>query len=404
MFVINIFIDLGFTFSSINRGVYRMPAKYSQNDFLKKAKKIHGNKYDYSKVIYIGATQKVLIKCNQCNKEFLQNAHSHLRGAGCPFCADKENSERFSHTKEKFIEKAKDIHGDNYNYDQVNYKRSNQKVKILCKKCGNYFEQTPAHHLNGSGCPQCSHKMSTSKFIEKAKKIYGDKYNYDQVVYKGSEYKVKIYCNICKKYFEQTPHVHLKGKGCKYCNILKNTIRQTTPLKEFVKKAKSVHGDIYDYTQTTYKNSKTSIKIRCKRCNAVFSQNPQKHLSGQGCPFCRGSSGEKIISGWLSSNNIKFIYQKWFVDCRDILPLPFDFYLPDYNTCIEFQGKQHYSPQMFIALYKSQEEGIKKFNQQVYHDKIKKEYCKTQNIPLIVIKYDEDISDKLNSYFYHHNS
>lgn len=376
-----------------------MPAKYTQDQFIEKAKAIHGNKYNYSETLYAGATQKILIKCNYCNKEFLQNAHSHLCGVGCPFCADKKTSERLSSNKGRFVEKAKKVHNNKYDYNEVEYKRSDQKVKIFCKQCNHYFLQTPAHHLNGSGCPLCSSKLTTAEFIKKAKKIYGDKYSYDQVEYQGSECKVKIFCNKCKKYFEQTPHVHLKGKGCKYCNINKRIIQQKMSLEEFIEKAKFVHGDIYDYTQTLYKNSKTKIKIKCKRCNVTFNQNPQKHLNGQGCPFCSSSSGEKIIAGWLSSNKIEFIPQKWFNECKDILPLPFDFYIPSFNVCIEYQGKQHYDPQMFIALYKSKKEGMKKFNQQLYHDIIKKEYCKNCNILLLEIKYNENIIIKLNNFF-----
>lgn len=294
-----------------------------------------------------------------------------------------------------FINKAKIIHDNKYNYDKVEYINSRTKVKIFCNTCKKYFWQNPSSHLLGVGCPSCaikhvqnSLKSTTEIFIKKAIKIHNNKYNYDCVIYKNNAFeKVKIFCNACEKYFYQAPHDHLKGSGCPYC-LGRNKTKES-----FIQEAKKIHGDKYDYNKVEYNGNKTKVKIWCKQCEEYFEQRPNDHLSGHGCPGCSKSKGEDFIHKWLIKNNIKFETQKRFKDCRDKNPLPFDFYLPDYNICIEFQGIQHFieikyfynkHPNSFIVLQK--------------HDKIKKDYCKTHKIILLEINYKDNIIEKLKKH------
>ena len=132
-------------------------------------------------------------------------------------------------------------------------------------------------------------------------------------------------------------------------------------------------------------------------------QLPFQHTNNkQGCPYCTRikSKGEEYIAKWLSNKNILFIREKRFKDCRDKNPLPFDFYLLDYNLCIEFQGQQHYRNSFYIAMKKSKEKGLKLYNKMQLHDKIKKEYCLQNNINFLEIKYNENIEDILKANFY----
>ena len=125
-------------------------------DFIAKANKIHGEgRYDYSEVVYETAIKKVKIICPQ-HGPFMQVPNSHLNGNGCPECAKILNSiDKKSNTAE-FVEKAKAIHGDKYDYSKVDYKFACKKVEIICAKCGNSFYQTPNDHLHGYGCPRCA--------------------------------------------------------------------------------------------------------------------------------------------------------------------------------------------------------------------------------------------------------
>lgn len=239
-------------------------------------------------------------------------------------------------TTDIFINKAKKVHDNKYDYSLVEYKNNKTKVKIICKKHG-IFEQCPNTHLQGRGCLLCTghKKFTTEEFIEKAKKIHGDKFDYSLTEYENDKTKVSI---ICKKHgiFKQTPNVHY-NHGCPDCY----NDRQRFTTQKFIEKSKKIHGDKFDYSLVEYKNIRTKVKICCKK-NGIFYQTPVSNLKGNGCLKCRESKGESEISKFLKKNNIKFIQQKTFKKCKNVRTLPFDFYLPNYNTCIEFDGEQHF--------------------------------------------------------------
>ena len=285
-------------------------------------------------------------------------------------------------TTEEFIQKARLIHGDKYDYSQTVYINSRSKVNIICPKHG-VFLQMPTHHLNGSGCSNCCNNLKPTKeqFIQKAKAIYGDKYDYSLAEYENSYTKIKI---ICPKHgiFLQRPRDHLQHNGCPSCaKVYKPTKEQ------FIEKARIIHGDKYDYSMAEYKNANAKIKIICSK-HGIFLQRANHHLHGMGCPYCKSSKGELFIKNWLDLHNINFETQKKFNDCRLNRTLPFDFYLPTYNTCIEYDGEQHYKA---ISIFGG-EDGLKSCQKR---DKIKTEYCQNNNINLIRIRYDENIENKL---------
>ena len=136
-----------------------------------------------------------------------------------------------------------------------------------------------------------------------------------------------------------------------------------------------------------YLNNKSKIKILCY-IHGEFEQKPYHHLNGVGCPYCRESKGEKEVEKYLKINNIKYIRQYTFDNCRDKRKLPFDFYLPDFNICVEFDGALHFISVQYFG-------GFDKLVDTQKKDKIKTDYCKNNNIKLLRIKYDENISDKM---------
>jgi hypothetical protein len=312
------------------RGCPKCGGKEQSNteEFIEKAKIVHGDLYDYDKVDYINNQIKIIIICRkQGHGDFIQRPDAHLLGSGCPKCG---GSERL--TTKIFIEKAVEVHGDLYNYNKTNYVNSSTKIIITCRKQGHGdFEQKPSEHLFGNGCPKCAGnlKLSTEEFIEKAKIVHGDLYNYDKVDYINTLTKVII---ICGKYghgdFEQMPCNHLQGAGCPVCagKELSNT-------EEFIEKAKIVHGDLYNYNKTNYVNSSTKIIITCrKQGHGDFEQTPNSHICGTGCPKCTARiSLPEII--WLNINQIKPEFRQY-----SILKYKVDGYNPDTNTVYEFHG------------------------------------------------------------------
>ena len=257
--------------------------------FIKKAVKKHGGRYDYSKVEYINCRIKVIIICNE-HGEFMQRPSSHLNGYGCEKCGKSIHKQKLTYTTDIFIEKAKIIHKDTYDYSKVKYINNKTKVSIICKIHGN-FMQTPQSHLNGSGCKKCSdtnftHTIAT--FIEKAKIIHGNKYDYSKVKYINNKTKVNIICKI-HGIFMQTPHSHLNENGCRKCGTIsylkKRFFSYTTD--NFIEKSKIIHGDKYDYSDVKYINSMTKVNIICKN-HGNFMQAPAQHLRGAGCGKCSG--------------------------------------------------------------------------------------------------------------------
>ena len=291
-------------------------------------------------------------------------------------------------TTEEFIKKAKKIHGNKYDYSLVEYIGCSNNVIIICPIHGN-FSQQPLNHLNGAGCKKCAidkQKYVAEEFIERARKIHGDKFDYSLVEYKNTKTKVKLICKTCNKIVEQTPDLHLQGYGCKFCYGKERTT------EEWINKAKKIHGDKYDYSLVEYKNLKEKVKIICS-IHGEFEQLPNNHLSKKyGCPFCNESQGEKEIAKILTEMNIPFERQKKFEDCKNKLPLPFDFYIPSLNLLIEYQGIQHFKPVDFFG-------GEKSFKEIIFRDKIKLQYCNRNDTPnLLIIEDLTDIKNKIETY------
>lgn len=285
------------------------------------------------------------------------------------------------HTTESFVEICNQIRGNKYDYSMVSYMNSKTKVKILCREHG-IFEQTPNNHISKlQDCPKCSpfyfEKKDTNKLIDDFRKIHHDSYDYSMISYTNNKSKVKI---ICSEHgiFEQTPNNHLKRQKCPSCS------KMTTI--SFIEKSQKIHNYKYDYSKTLYIGNMRKVDITCIK-HGIFSQRAGSHLYGNGCPTCLESKGEREIHKILTENNIDFISQYSFEDCKFKNKLKFDFYLIKLNTCIEFDGKQH------IEYYG----GLDSFKKRMKRDSIKNNYCQTKNIKLIRIKYDDDIKSKLLS-------
>ena len=295
-------------------------------------------------------------------------------------------------TTEKFINKARLVHGNKYNYSLVKYKDPKSKIKILCKEHG-MFEQIPYSHLKGHGCCKCGNILTSAKnnyntneFILKSKLTHNN-IDYSLVEFINSRLKVKLICTINGHgWFEQTPDNHInKNKGCPKCAIELRANKKRKTNKEFIKKSNFKHDNKYNYSQVNYINNSTKVKIICPT-HGIFIQTPNNHLFGQGCPSCNDSKGGLEIKKILNKNNIIFIKEYKFKDCKNKKPLPFDFYLPDYNICIEFNGRQHYEPVKIFG-------GVKQLVTQQKNDKIKVDYCNKNNIKLVVIKHSENIEE-----------
>ncbi|MCK9445844.1 hypothetical protein M0Q50_03010 [bacterium] len=351
----------------------------TKDEFIKKSKIVHNNKYDYSLVDYKNNKTKVKIICTE-HGIFETRPDNHTNSkSGCPICANNQ-----LYTREKFIEKSTIVHNNKFDYSLVDYFTGHIKVKIICPEHG-IFEQKPSSHLLGMGCPRCfGLNKNTKDFIKDCMIIHGNKYNYSLVEYINNYTKVKI---ICPEHgiFEQSPNSHLRGKGCQKCYNKKMKYNND----DFIKLSILKHGNKYNYSLVDYKHSNNNVEIICPE-HGVFEQRSSSHINGSGCPMCNDSKGEKEISLLLDSMNIKYERQKKFDDCIDNKKLPFDFYLPDYNVCIEYDGMQHFKSIIYFG-------GLKNLEIVKRHDDIKNKFCEKNNIRLIRIKYNQNIEKILYS-------
>lgn len=349
-------------------------------DIIKEFVEIHGDRYDYSKVVYKNTKTKVIVICKE-HGEFQCNIGDHLGGSNCPKCYTKKKR-----TTEDVIKEFVAVHGDSFDYSLVEYKNSKQSVKIKCNTCDRIYLQTPFKHLSlpVGYCSNCKKRQNTPNKLKILQKIHNNKYEYPNFKYVKNVDKINVICPIHGKFMIEY-NSHRSGAGCQKCA---GTYSYTT--EEFIEKAAPIHDFKYDYSQFIYTNNKTKSTIICPK-HGPWQQTASDHLNGYGCPICRSSKGELAIRKFLNEHSIKFEPQYRINECRNIYPLPFDFgILKDDGTLdflIEFQGEQHFRPVKYAKM--TEEQKINKFNGTVFRDKIKKEFCENNSINILYITYKE---------------
>jgi len=295
--------------------------------------------------------------------------------------------------EKELIDRFNIIHNYKFDYSLMIYKNNFTKIKIICPVHG-IFEQTPKNHLKGNDCFDCSKKKkskTTEKFINQSNIVHNYFYDYSLTQYKNNTIKIKIICPI-HGIFEQLPTSHISGSGCKLCGIEKTKSYTLLGLENFKKISNNIHDNKYNYDKVVYINSYTKVEIICPSHGSFF-QKPNDHISSKcGCPICTESKGEKKIRYYLKLNNINYIQQKTFKKCKNKNELPFDFYLPDLNICIEYDGEQHFRS----VVGWGDEESFKNLQ---LRDNIKNEYCKNNNIELLRISYlNKNIEKTINDF------
>lgn len=285
-------------------------------------------------------------------------------------------------TTEEFIEQCKKTHGDKYDYSKVEYKGYNVKVEIICKEHGSFW-QLPNNHRRGQGCPVCAKPLqnpfrTVEEFIKKARAIHGDKYDYSKVTNPRSGSKVCIICPIHGEFWQFTNN-HLQDCGCPKCSE-----HRSIDTEYFISKSREIHGDRYNYEKSNYINARTPITITCP-IHGDFSQNPQFHMKGGGCPRCSAPRGEVLCENILKKYNIPYKAQfKLINEFFEGSKLFIDFFVKynDKQYFIEYNGRQHYEPIDFFG-------GEEAFNKQCHRDKMLRDFCELHKdkVSLLEIPY-----------------
>lgn len=315
-----------------------MAKKITLSHFIDKASQRHGDIYDYSLSEYKNYLTPVKIICN-VHGVFEQKPNNHLNGAGCQRCASEIVSAKVRGDSDSFINSAINVHGDKFDYSLVEYITTKEKVKIICKKHG-VFEQTPHGHLSGKGCKKCSTKHGGFDNDEfKTRAMQVHGNVYDYSESEYIGYKTPLKI-VCKKHgaFFQDPNNHLQGKGCSIC-----IGRVSFDTESFITAAVSIHGNKFDYSLVNYTLSTEKVKIVCKD-HGVFEQRPANHLSGDGCPICdvKVSKGEVGLFEF-----VKTLAEDAEQSNRQIIkPKELDIVIPSKNIAIEFNGLRYHSDRL----------------------------------------------------------
>lgn len=364
-----------------------MPKKLTTEEWIERAKTRHGDRYDYSKSVYTGSKDKITITCKE-HGDFEVLAQMHVtRGDGCPRCSSIAKGGKLRLTNEEFISRLYSIFGDKYDYSKVEYTGRRGYVTLVCPKHGE-FNAVVNTLLKGVGCLKCGKeekfKETTDSLVQKFKE-YHPELDFSKTIYTGWDSLVTI---TCPKHgdFQVLPNNFLKYKGCPKCSYEEHAEFMRKSFDDFLKDAKYVHGEKYDYSKVDYVDIQTKICIICPE-HGEFWQTPASHIQGSGCPACSGSKGERTICDILLGKGVKFI-QEYTISIPQDINISghayVDFYLPEYNAIIEYNGIQHYEPRMAFG-------GSFKFEQQQARDNYVRQYCKNNNIRLIEIRYDEDV-------------
>jgi|GEM_PF-1105460 len=332
--------------------------------FFKSCEEKHGDKFDYSETKFDTLDGKIDFVCSKHGHQQMQ-ARLHLGVAGCRECAMEVKIELLKFYKDQkqnaaranFKQKATKKHKGFYDYKNVNYINNSTLIEIICPIHGSFCQQ-PSNHLQGSGCEPCGvatradkKRKSLEDFIAEAKIVHGDTYDYRDFEYVTSNTHGIIICsNPDHKPTLITPSHHLDGQGCSECGEEKRDKWRRSSghdTESWIAKARELHGDRYDYSQSEYTGYDCAITIECHEHGLFVLEPAHQHIETErrrGCGECasRESTHSIAIGKWLTEKEYDFIKEWSHPECRDVKVLRFDYFLPDFNTCIEYDGDQHF--------------------------------------------------------------
>lgn len=385
----------------INRK-YSYKTKYTKK-FIFQAIKRYGDIYSYEKTNRVDNNlTKVIVTCPVHGDfevdpyYFLTNSHCK----GCYYCNPPKTGPKIKSNTKEFAEKLKKIFPEYKIADGEEYINNFTKMKFYCIKHKVEFESTPANLLFGkAACPECNREniiesrriFEEEKFIKFMKENFSD-YDILDLHYVDQYTEVSL---VCKKHPDYIIHMtpatikRIKREGRTLCNICNKELSRLKRQNNFFKRAISVHGDAYDFSNAYYESESIPvIGIKCNKCGRIFNMYPQNLINGKGCPCSYRSTGELQIEKWLIDNNIPFkdhvdIPNTKIVGRNSNAGVEIDFCI-EYNSIIywiEYNGEQHYTLCNFFH------NSLEYFEGQLQRDKNVRNYCKEHNIILIEIPW-----------------
>ena len=375
-----------------------MSRRKTTDEFIRESNILHNYKYDYSKVNYIDSHSKVTIIC-PVHGEFLQTPDKHVNGQGCPECAKITRAKSISSNTDEFIKKSNKVHNNKFDYSKVSYINNSTKVCIICPTHGEFW-QTPFKHLIGQGCPKCAGNkaITTEQFIERAKGVHGDKYDYSKSICNGTHNKTIIICPTHGE-FEQMPKEHLKGKGCPLC--ANESKHKKLKLENEIALERTKHACQGKYIipdDFKYVNLKTKVKVICP-IHGEWETLPRNLWGGHGCPKCSNTVSKnenelyEYVCNLLGEENV-ISRDRIILNGKEL-----DIYIPSLNIAIEYNGLRWHSDEFnkdknyhLNKLIECNKNGVKLI--QVFED----EWIEHHDIVLKKIKHILGLNDNRKVY------
>ena len=351
----------------------------NHDEFVALAKKTSPNIMVVSE--YTGSKSKIRCRCNQGHEyEILPNRLLY-KSHECPYC-----SNRVYLSKKKYKQRLQEL---NSNIEMIGeYKDSITSIQFRCKKDGYIWSAKPLTMLNNCVCKKCSGDVrgySQEEFVA----IVQEKCPNLEILseYKSMNESVEYKCNVCGFVSKRPATGFIKGQQCPNC------LGKVKDHDGFIAEMKEKHPNLIILNQ--YETAKTRIYYKCTICGITHDATAHNLSRGYGCPICSLSKGEKTIVNILNKQHIEYECQKSFDELTGVNGglLSYDFYLPNYNLLIEYQGEQHEHPVDFKG--KGKDYSLQQYEIQQNHDKLKREFAKSRKIDLLEIWYYqyEDIEE-----------
>lgn len=351
--------------------------KKTTKQFIKEAQSVHGDRYKYDEAEYKGNKIPLTIIC-PIHGRFQQTPIRHLMGRGCQECGKHRSMKGKQQvlSQEEFIKRCIIKYGHKYDFSITTYNGMHNEIEVICPIHG-VFKREAYSFLHGTGCPECIKSKSvktTEEFIAEANRIHNHYFDYTNTIYTNGQSEIVYTCPIHGE-IKQRATNHLKY-GCPQCTYDKYKLTQ----EEYIQRAKSVHKEDFDYSNSIYRGMEKPINIICHKKDRFgnehgeFTTIARDHIYKKyGCPKCIETYLEQEIRHMLDDSNIEYVqhyHESW------LLRKSLDFYLPQYNVAVECQGIQHFKPVEWFG-------GIKSFEKQIQNDKLKRQLCEEHGIKLL---------------------
>ena len=368
-----------------------MAEKLNYEKLIEDFNRLHANKYTYPIFEYINLYQKIDIEC-PIHGSFNQQLMLHRQGGGCPKCGhDKKRKPTIKINKvellrerrnKEFFEIINNKFGGKFDLSNVIYTGTDSDIIIGCPNHGEQIVNAGQFKRTKFGCPYCggTKKLTQEMFLNLIPESHKTEYDLSNTIYKTRQDYITVGCKVHGEFSIKADNFII-GQGCPKCRYIKSAKAIRGNIEDILESFKITHNNKYTYEEIEPFKSriKTKIKIICPD-HGEFIQPIDRHYKGHGCPICKSSKGELAIIKILEELKIDYINEYSFKDLKkecSSKPLRFDFYLPKYNTCIEFDGRHHFE----------KIEGREKLEETLHRDNLKNDYCKINNIKLLRLNY-----------------